>query len=239
MKESIRLDYLDAMGIDSFVPTMQLLGAKPSMKLRLSQKLYPAAGELSQDSAASVSVILINNGLDAIKHNIGAEAQSGSPVVHPVRVEEPVVTKDDSRTKSQTLRFSLLVVRCGGMLWVDNLPESRGVDREYLQLVFSLCRALGKAGPNPEFEVFDWPLVKNSQIDQGKESATQSVEAFITRQLKKHVLSELILLGDHPVNHENYSADIVYRTVSLWAMLTNPGLKSKAWQDLRPLTMAQ
>lgn len=230
MNEASRLAYLNAMGIDAFVPRSPLPGAKPSAFLKLISAA-PAKSVIEFDSKPAPALRVGKSTVEELKQSIGGQTN-----VTPRSVEVAQRMPAPSGNQSQSARrFSLITVRFGGLLWVDNLPLGRGVDREYLHLIVSISRALGRDGEQPEYSVFEWPLVKNRQTNQGEDAAREAVEEFVARQLGENAIKQLIVLGEQPVKHGLHTAEIIYSSVSVWSMLESSELKRTAWQELKPL----
>lgn len=229
MNEASRLAYLSAMGIDSFVPRSPLPGAKPSTVLKLIPA-SPQQNDSESDSNIAPTARAGQSTVDELKQSIGIESGLAPRPIEPSKQQAVVADKPKG-----ALQFSLIMVRFGGMLWVDSLPLGRGVDRDYVRLIVAISRALGRDGEQPEYSVFEWPLVKNRQIDQGEDAAREAVEEFVGRQLKDNAIKQLIVLGEQPIKHDSHSTETVYSSVSVWSLLQNSELKRAAWQELKPL----
>ncbi len=232
MNEASRLAYLNAMGIDSFVPRSPLPGAKPSVALKLIPAIgKKAAAELDMSVASPSSSGLVNTTVEQLKQSVGFEKNAVPQTTEPTKQ-----TATPSGAQSQSnLKFSLIMVRFAGLLWIDSLPLGRGVDRDYLRLIVAISRALGRDGLQPEYSVFEWPLVKNRQTNQGGDAAREAVEEFVGRQLKDNAIEQLVVFGEQPVKYDSHSVETIYSSVSVWSMLQNSDLKRAVWQELKPL----
>lgn len=233
MNEAARLAYLQAIGVDNFVSRQPLPRARASTVL----KLIPADLSPAPPSTVAKAALLaggIENTVDQLKHSIGAETEASVDRDSGVLAKRP---KPFVGGQSPHLRFALILVRFGGILWIDTLSDGRGVDREYLRLIVSIGRALGKEGSQPDYEVFEWPLVRNRQVNQGEDAAREAIEEFVTRQLKDNGISRVVILGKQPVKLDGHSVDTTSSSVSGWDMLKNSAHKRTAWQELKHLRL--
>ena len=207
MNEILRLAYLNAMSIDNFVPRSPLIGASSSVALRL----IPAITKLDTVESDLTKISRSTSGVEkSTVKDLKQKNDFEKNVVYPPRVSREIIAVHGSDQLHTNLIFSLVMVRFGGILWIDNLPLERGVDQDYLRLIMAISRALGRDGEQPEYSVFEWPLVKNKQTNQSENAAREAVEEFIGRQYKDHAIKKLIVMSEQPVNYDLDYVELIY-----------------------------
>jgi hypothetical protein len=134
--------------------------------------------------------------------------------------------------------FSVLATHLGGAYWLDEVPPGRSPGAEYLQLLQSICFALGWDTAAPALEQFNWPLARGGKLDRGVDAARAGFAGFLSGRLERLQPGRVVLLGEpdpswyDPQLVTDYA---VTRTVSAWKMLRTPELKRQAWLDLQTL----
>ncbi len=142
---------------------------------------------------------------------------------------------------------------------INELPwaKSAAVSPACRQLLAGMLRALGM--PNDERAltsmVFTWPLLEGPDIDQGEESARQTLSGFLARRLKLRPVRHLLVLAEQSAGylfpaefdwqqgngelqrHPLFDMKVVV-TRSLNAMDAVPDLKREVWQAMQPLRQA-
>lgn len=130
--------------------------------------------------------------------------------------------------------FTLAAVALGGCLWLEELTDGV-LGRDQVQLMRSICHALGWPVEPLTINQFTWPMHRNPQFDQSADAAMAALSAFAVRQMEANECSRLILLGS---SARDRLGDVVAGvpilcTQSTHDMLANPLLKRDAWRDLR------
>ncbi len=219
MNELQRLAYLDAMGIDSYVSRTGLPGAAPTLRARLLRR------EAQVQPANLVESMQLVDGLRKEK------APQRTPAPVPVQKSAPAPV--DSGPV-----FSVLSCRVGNWLWLDEIPRGREQSREYLQLLQSICAALGLPTEQPHLERFDWPIADTRQMGNSEAAARDGFSGFLRGRLERNPVQGVVLLGVVDASWLDRSSlgDLkVVETVCAWQMLREPQLKRQAWNDLKSL----
>lgn len=218
MHELTRLAYLDALGIETYVSRSQLPAAAPSRKLRIVRQ-----PPVHTDGAS---------GAGALKASLQSEIVSApTPRETPARASVAVEAPDIPL-------FSVLAVQLSGCYWLDEIPPGRNPGPDYLQLLQSICFALGRDTASPVMEQFNWPLAPGGSLDQGIGAARASFAGFLTGRLERLQPARIIVLGELDAawyDPQAMAGLSVTSTVSAWKMLREPELKRQAWLDLQAL----
>jgi hypothetical protein len=148
--------------------------------------------------------------------------------------------------------FSLSIVRGANVLLVDDGLAAGTDQAEYLSLLSNMLFAVGAQVQQLSLETFNWPMIKNAQIDQSELAARQTLQAFLAKQLSQIDNSYLLVMGETGKHYiatgeqadaqgngsfiacEQLGAQMIC-TQSAVQMLENPALKRQVWQDLQPL----
>jgi hypothetical protein len=211
MHELTRLAYLNAMGIDSYVPRCPLPAAAPSRRLQLIRRLAPSP----DPERPTVPV--------AAQRKASLTATDSTPVVPTQAAAEMPV-------------FSLAAVGLGGWYWLDEIPPGRDLGPEYLQLLQAIAAALGLDAGQPVFEQFNWPLRTGTRLDRDEQAARDGLGGFLVGRFERYQPAGVILLGEMEqgwFDRELLAPHRIVATVSAWKMLREPALKRQAWTDLQ------
>lgn len=247
MSELRRLQYLEAMGIESYVSRQQLPGAAVTQRLAIVPRVPPVdAIANSAKSAPPFAEPVTGKG-----QRPAADMSIETPDIQTRGAASAPVALGNTPVQNAPINFSLAAIACGGWLWLESLEGSPILPAQ-LQLVQSMTYALQASGKvsgavqrkaggaqvnTAQVTQFDWPMHNNQQLDQSRAAARASVAAFVQRRLD--VLGGgLVLLGSNcaalvPV--EQLECCGIARTVSTAEMLEQPLLKRRAWQDLLAL----
>jgi len=208
-----RRQYLDVLGVNTYVSRYQLPGAAPSSPVAMV-----AATPSLPEAAAPAEAQLQDIPLQAAEsHPPAATAE-----IKPVNVAE---------------KFTLGVVFAGGWLWLDDLAGA-SLGSEYQHLFNGLLFALGRKEQALSSYQFNWPVHQSQQLDLGAEAAREAVAGFIGRLLASSPCEGLVLMGASTsarVDAAQLGLKKTIHTVSAQQMLAEPSLKKIAWQDLQPL----
>jgi hypothetical protein len=240
MHELTRLAYLDALEIETYVSRSQLPAAAPSRKLRIVRQ--PSVTGNPQPQMERVEQAPIEAPMEApARVASGAGALKASMQTEQPTAPAPAKTAARASAAAEAPDipvFSVLAVQLGGCYWLDEIPPGRNTGPDYLQLLQSICFALGWDTGNPALEQFNWPLSRGGSLDQGVSAARAGFTGFLTGRLERVQPDRVLLLGDlDPAWYDPQAmADLpVTRTVSGWKMLRQPELKRQAWLDLQAL----
>jgi len=217
------------MGIETYVSRVALPGAAPSQRLRVVRRARPAT--------VAPAPVAAPQGSPAAA--AGLKAHLGQSSGRSARREVVSDTADTRPAPGADIPvFSVAAVSAGGWYWLDQLPPGRDPGPHYMQLIASICSALGLEAADPQLERFSWPMHNSSQIARDQGAAQEAFTAFLEGRLERLQPAGLVLLGelDDGLFDRGRLGDLpVVSTVSAWRMLRDPTLKPRAWQDLQSL----
>lgn len=258
MNELQRQAYLRELGIQSYFPRRALPGGK-------APRLFGASVLGVEDAEAGPSRPARDQGARLL-------ADAGLPKM-PVAVESKVESRVESKIESAPVpvpalvsvsvappRFAFAYFPVSEELAVINeLPwaKSASVSPACRQLLAGMLRALGMPSDERALTsmVFTWPLLEGPDIDQGEESARQTLAGFLARRHKLRPVRHLLVLAEQSAGylfpadfdwqqgrgglqrHPLFDMQLVV-TRSLNAMEAVPDLKREVWQAMQPLRLA-
>lgn len=227
MNELRRLQYVEALGIDSYISRHQLPGAAATRRLGIR----PQAGSSPDIPVAAARPPVAPKDIPELSLPDPAPTARGFQ-----RAPRPA-TSESRSIESGAVRFSLAVLFAGQVAWIEELDDSP-LAREQVQLVHAMATALAPRSAPPEVIRFDWPLHSNPQLGLDAEAARAGVGGFLERQMEQRQCRGLVLLGERvrqrlPAALVDAGTCVVTRETR--AMLQSPGLKREVWQDLQPL----
>lgn len=276
MNELQRQAYLRELGIQSYFPRRALPGAKPSRLFGASVLGVPRAPatELSEIVASVMPVVTAQGA--ALLHVEKASRPALAPTAAPTPVgaglpaiAAPAANAAVAPTPTVPVtvsvsaappRFAFAYFPVGEELAVINeLPwaKSASVTPACRQLLAGMLRALGMPSDERALTsmVFTWPLLEGPDIEQGEESARQTLAGFLARRLKLRPVRHLLVLAEQSAGylfpadfdwqqgrgglqrHPHFDMQLVV-TRSLNAMDAVPDLKREVWQAMQPLRLA-
>jgi hypothetical protein len=234
MHELSRMAYLEAMGVDSYVSRQQLPGAAMTRRLAILRSPEPLV------SASSVP---------AKAESVVAETVRSVPTIDipekTARKKAPEVAPAETRAPEDLIKLNLFAMKAGNYLWLESLGESP-LASEQVMLIRSMAHALAIArgegarfdrGERPEISHFNWPMHNNVQLDNSAEAAKSGLAAFLSRRLESHNCQHLVILGESAgqwVSAEAIGKPAIV-TASTGEMCADPQIKTRVWQDLKPL----
>ncbi len=255
VEESIRLAYLQAMGIETWVFQQSDL----------------------QDSSAgngAVETVLLDDALNYERDGLGKKDKPElfvdlKPVDSPADMQKPVPENmpsalamppapaaennstiqsiaDPLDSPSDKPKFAFVSFSTtNGTLILAELgdPLAPGLSASEYALLEAVLFALKQkpAVDQPyDKELFSWPALVGAHQDRGSEAARQAVKAFINGKMKRNKLDSLLLLG---AGVGQQASDFlldgagikIVSTLGLSAMLNNPVLKATVWKDIQKL----
>lgn len=214
MNEHRRAQYLDALGIDSFVPRYVLPAALPPKLCELPAGNEPSSARPQrEDQAQQVGKVAGVSGVTDARPqavvsiaNILATSDSSEPSLEPKITSSSVLDASasdalapllsDIKASVSTLpsaRFSLALWRVGQVQIID--ARRPGEALPIHALLTNMLKAQGLLSTAlPREEILNWPLVKNGS-DSSWAAARQMVEAFLEGHLQAHPISQFLLFG--------------------------------------------
>lgn len=225
MQEPLRHQYLEALGITSWLPRAPLPGARPSADWvwHFRHGEVPdeddgffeddAADQLPASAATSAAPVVrppsAGEGRAALLDSLGAESEGRKPaslpaapapaIEVPEAVAEPAAEPLLPIAPQEIPEFKLAFLRLGDALLIDSLPpQSRGgLTPAHQRLSVALARALGVTAEQPPMaQMLPWPAFTSRTLDQGWEQAEAAVQRKLERLLGDPRPRFLLLLGN-------------------------------------------
>lgn len=254
--EDIRQQYLQALGIESYLPRRQLPGAAPSSLLASD-----GADELQVVESAESPVVASQQPVQ----------QDSSPQAVPARPKleielEPkqpraTISAEAAQLASQASpapRFVLGIWQISPQILVlDSRRASLALPVG--RLLQNIALALGLDGRLPEPEILRWPLTDAGDFQGTEADARAHVRAFLAARAGLQPIRHILLMGSPAIRfalHEEQLADVgTLRSLlgkslplqledstvqaialpSLAAMLQRPELKAGVWAAIKHL----
>ncbi|WNO08100.1 hypothetical protein [Teredinibacter sp. KSP-S5-2] len=251
MNERQRMQYMEAMGIDMFVPRYILPNSLPVQQCALPAE--PAFEQarieepIAQPSAFDQSESSVVE--QFVKINLD-EPESKKPV-EPVQSIQKLIDNVKavvSDTPVEKAVFTLNIWHLENVFVLDScqpgeaLPTERLITNILIQLNLLPVRL-------PRAEMLTWPIVNSRPQDQSWEDARQMVSAFIDSRLETKPVEKLFLFGEEAFRALDSSGKKfdeqkftqvslegqpipAYVLPSLADLLRNPVQKKSVWQLL-------
>lgn len=244
MLESVRLDYLAALGVTGWVPRHGL----PHAAYRRAPQLPVAAPkpdvvvpEEVIESAPSAPERVV------IRPRVTVPAPTVAPVPELVR-EEPLAETEPQREPLAPFHLQLwLAGPCALLLEVQG-PGLESAMPEFT-LLRDILRATGLP-PSPHlYAEFQWPLTRNPQFDRSSPAASLALQAFVQARLEGEPIVSLgcfgvhtTLLLDAEIDHEGRllgREEALEQLPPAWfapdlhSLMGSPSSKAQLWQHLK------
>ncbi|WP_415896993.1 hypothetical protein [Neptuniibacter sp. QD57_21] len=216
-QEQLRHQYLDAMGISSWLPCAPLAGAKPSPDW-VDDFQYPAPeipfdspNRSQQQNVASTAPVsrksspeTMQQGMSEARAALGLVSEevnkpASKPVVPIAEGSDVVAEPDEVQTQEQDEApvFKLVFQRIGSVLIVDSLPPQGGnFANNYQQLAAAIVAALGRSGPAGAAFMLPWPMFASKTLDQGYKQALSAVQHKLSKELQTEEVQTVLLFGE-------------------------------------------
>ena len=230
MNPIVRQQYLDALGIQTWLPRVALPGAKlpPALDFMLDEKATTIAvdnevAELEVTAVGRMEHPLTDNGL-----------------------AEPIVGQDSPRFRLVSMLYP------GYCMVVSDFSVEMDAHMSSTQhrLLSDMLLVLGVTDPESAKPVFfDWPM-QNQQVDQSKAAALEAMQTFLSTQIDGQRLRFVLIMGEtasrYILPHE---AELASAQGKLWSIMDYPALitdsldrilaqplrKRDVWRDIQPL----
>ncbi|WP_415911609.1 hypothetical protein [Neptuniibacter sp. QD37_11] len=213
-QEQLRHQYLDAMGISSWLPCASLAGAKPSPDW-VDDFQYPAPeipfdspNRPQQQNVASTAPVsrksspeTMQQGMSEARAALGLVSEEvNKPVAAPTNDAADVVAESDevqTQEQDEAPVFKLVFQRIGSVLIVDSLPPQGGnFANNYQQLAAAIVAALGRSGPAVAAFMLPWPMFASKTLDQGYKQALSAVQHKLSKELQTEEVQTVLLFGE-------------------------------------------
>lgn len=255
VNERQRMQYLEAMGVETFVPRWVLPGARVSLQCRLpvsadADTRTPAAS--ASQSAIAVSEkqskparALVDSLLERVSPTSAEMPDKPSSSPNRAAPVLPGATQAEA-TQTEVAAFSLAFWRVHPQVMVVDSRQPQVLPTE--ALLRALLSGLGLTGALPRAEMQVWPMPGSS--DKSWSAACEMMHAFLEGRLLSQPVSFLVVMGgdaakailgdaadqvvDGRVSLDNFACDALV-TPSLAELLLQPHLKARLWSLLKPL----
>ena len=253
MNELRRMQYLDAMGVDMFVPRFVLSHAATPRRAELPQSakvagtvsaLAPVISEEHEQRVLPERATAVNR---IVNLNFQVESrrqvEDNSGTEKTFSVAKPI---SEPPAAGETARYSLALWRINNdVLVVDSRRPKAALPTETLlsNILFQLNLL---RQPLPRAEFLTWPMAGGN--DQGWDAASEMARAFLEGRLLSNPVRYIIIMGseagrailqqdrsDHigeKIYMEAFAADALVLP-SLADILYQPELKKRVWQSLQ------
>lgn len=253
------MQYLGAMGIDTFVPRRLLPAAKVPVACALPIEWVseavaapspqtPAVLPSGQVSSAFVQSLLTPAGRAAVQGESSAIAGEDMPAM----ADERTLQQWLAPKRQPVLRFSLALWQlANGVVLIDTREPKAALPTQ--ALLHNIVQVLGRGLTLPKADVITWPLLHSAEVNPHEwQDAQDMVHAFLASRFEvlppKLVIAMgntaarlvLALSADASVEHAKcYTHEhlpcAVVALPSLAELLKQPLLKRYIWPALKPL----
>ncbi|ARN72805.1 hypothetical protein [Oceanicoccus sagamiensis] len=249
MNELQRQAYMEAMGVDCYIPRLHLPAAMPSVLCDMPEL---AEVPVANAEVTEVAVAPLPKGKNGSAAAMQALLGDDEPKKSQPQQSVKAVTEELVQTASATPvpQFTLSIVRGSNILIIDDGLPGHINPNDYLQLLHNIVFALGAGKQQLAIDGFVWPMpgVKNSQFDQSETAARQTLDAFLAKQVDQLKAQYIIVMGEVAKayitgeevakgalhTHPQWQLPLIC-TNSASPMLNDGSLKRAVWNDLQPL----
>ncbi len=208
-----RHQYLDALGITSWLPVRPLPAAAPSADwvwdFRYPAPEIPFTPEPSvnpgRPGSARQSAPPVPPTMDAAKaraalnDTLALVAESARPKAERAKALPQVKLAPKPQKPAAVPRFKLALLAVGDCLVVDSLPTASPEDfsARHQQLLGNIAGYLtARPVELPRAAVLNWPMLASSSLDQSRPEALAAVQYKLKQLATRHHASRLLLLGE-------------------------------------------
>ena len=181
MKESLRVQMLDAIGITPLVPRFVLSGARLSPQCDRSDLLLSTAD-------ATIAVPVPERSVRPAL----TPAIASSVVVEP---SQPPLAKRSAQQSVAQLRLQVNLLqhhaRCFSLLPAYTSSFQAEAD----QFVHAVFKSMGINTPVVTLQTFRWPFANNAKLDQGPAALRQALGSFLLHAVREP--ASVVLLWGH------------------------------------------
>jgi len=255
------MQYLDAMGVEQFVPR-KLLANSAELRLcelpvqletsldevnapQVEERPLPQAAEVVNRLLDTVTLVAEKSEIQSVKDSLQSQSSSGETSNPPQLVTSEI----------EQAQFSLAVWHLqNGVLAIDTHEPRSGLPTA--KLLGNILLAGGLLNLNlPQAGVINWPLGVASQADAGWQAAREYVESYLDAANQKLETSLLLIFGDAALKSliseeeaaqiqfgqkfsaSHFSASAIYFP-ALGSILRHPEYKALVWRGLSRLGRA-
>lgn len=245
MQESVRLDYLAALGVTGWVPRHPLAHAAYRLTPNLPKSDPVEQVVPKQEPVPSIAqpVASVASARAAIKPRVTLPEPASQSVAAPASEELATQTEPLAAFHLQLW----LAGPCALLLEVQGPGLESGMPE--VALLRDILRASGLP-PSPHlYAEFHWPLTRNPQFDRSSPAASLALQAFVQARLESEPIVSLGCFGAHTalllepeVDHEGRllgREEALEQLPPAWfapdldRLLGSPQSKAKLWQQLK------
>ncbi len=188
------MQYLEAMGIDMFVPRKQLLGAKPAQLLPRAKPVValvdtPAALQQPPAPAVETRATPAAHPQRASHLAMGLVEQLRQPTAAPSPTPQAATAPAEP---AKAVRFTLNIWSCPGWLAIDAHQPQLALPTA--SLLHNLFWSLGSPQPLGKAETLHWPLVETANPATGWQAPQEMMGLFLQQRLQQQP-ARLLLFG--------------------------------------------
>lgn len=254
LNERQRMQYLEAMGVETFVPRWVLPVARASVQCRLPV----AAGGHKQANAAQVHATVATAEafakparalVDALlerESSLGGDPPEDK-AASPTPASNPVEAASQDDMSREIAAFSLAFWRVHPQVMVVDSRQPAVLPTE--ALLRALLAGLGLARSLPRAEIQVWPMAGSG--DRSWAAAREMMHAFLESRLLSQPVSYLLVMGGDAakailgdtaeasagcIRLDSFACEALV-TPSLSELLLQPHLKAPLWNLLKPLRL--
>ena len=267
MNRDHRSAYLQAMGIESWLPIKALPNAqadhwvanpvlfKSSLAANMSSK-----GIIEGEPRSVTAQNVVNRSLALAEElNINAPAKAASNTQPKPQVKDVAVSLAPAPAPSINKSldsFTLTTTVCGDVLIIDDITAMNFASSAYQHWLNAILLSLGKKILSDTGSVqdrFDWPLPDSGLFDTSQQAAKEIFSAWLQRKLQENNIRWLLLMGKAAVAMHNEKADLgcitslhegqgeqaiqVLPAYGSGELWDQPLLKREFWQHIQPLRL--
>jgi len=240
MIEPLRSQYLAALGIENYAPRFILPGAKLSepcewLEAPVEDTSSALVGENVDVPASSTASSAENN----IAEKLAGEIRQRAPIIESAvksRTSESSAAKAPSSHIETEPQFALSIVLAGGgILLIDAAPAASAERAEFQKLLNNMLPALRPAAAQYVLDIFIWPLTRQPKVSRDAAAATETLAAYLNKQIKQRAIDTVLLLGETAQQWCTFGEGEVriVKSNSLLACVHDPALKRRLWNDIR------
>lgn len=223
MQEPLRSHYLAALGIDNYVPRFILPAAKLSEPCEWIEFEDDSAAPITQPIDTAITVA----------RNPVIESPPAKRIEPP---RAPASAKTLNTDAEAVPKFALSIVLGGGLLLIDAAPVSNTERSKYQKLLNNMLPALRPAAAQYVLDIFMWPLTRQPQIARDAAAASETLAAYLSKQIQQRAIDTVLLLGETAQQWCTLGDNIrTIKSSSLLACVREPALKRQLWNDIRHL----
>ena len=210
INERQRMQYLEAFGVESYMPRFLLPTAPPIRRCAEVPAIVPGnsrgdAEAIAPKPAVSSPVAVAKEQVEQKPAPISPSVTNLEPVAEPeISLSATPVAREVGTIVShasasghvaETVTFCLRVWRLADLLVADSHDVKQALPVE--TLLNNVLFALGYRGLSlPRAEVFQWPLIRNRYADNSAQAARSAVSAMLNAVLDEGESTKLLLLGN-------------------------------------------